>query len=598
MKEKNRRLAVAAASVLVLGLVLAGCSGGGKTASKPATDPTPAATTTPTDTPEENQPTVDWDAGTITASDGSYTIASKELESGGKTLTKTVDLTLQQAASQMLQNGYVVEQEEVTTDAEGNVTQIQQTLAIDADSLDNEIKLMAAVAGIDISNSQEDGFRRMTMTYTYQKNEQTNKNELTNVTAAYTDNGTQYTAKYVPDENGKLTGSEGTGEAEDPEKEKTPLEKFLDVVANNESVVDKVADLSDKAQASAEEIKKTAEDYLTVRVLYSGTCGVNDGDNLTWELANNGTLTISGEGAMAYTSQWQEHRDEIKKVVVEEGVTSIAANAFVEYKLTSVELPASLTTIGKGAFMGNANLTTITVADGNTNYTVDGNVLFTSNKKTLVCYPAGLEAETYTVPGSVTCIGYSAFMCSTLKTITLQEGLQTIEEYAFLRCQNLTAIAIPATVTSVASDAFVNNAITTLTVAENNEYYMADGNVLFTKDKKTLVYYPVWLPATTYKVPDGVTGIGSYAFMFSQLKEITLPDSLTMIESYAFSGCGKLTKITLPRSVKTICENAFYRCTKDLVVTYAGTEDEWKSVTGNDGLTVEFAQAQPAEDAV
>ena len=87
-------------------------------------------------------------------------------------------------------------------------------------------------------------------------------------------------------------------------------------------------------------------------VIYSGTCG----EELTWELTEDGTLTISGIGAMTdYTNSekapWYTYRSDIVSVVVEEGVTSIGDRAF-RYciSLTDISLPDSVTSIGDYAF--------------------------------------------------------------------------------------------------------------------------------------------------------------------------------------------------------------------------------------------------------
>ena len=63
-------------------------------------------------------------------------------------------------------------------------------------------------------------------------------------------------------------------------------------------------------------------------------------------------------------------------------------------------------------------------------------------------------------------------------------------------------------------------------------------------------------------IPDGITGIGAYAFSGeTSLTSVTIPDSVTWIESSAFSGCTGLTSVTIPDSVTSIGEYAFYGCT-------------------------------------
>ena len=105
----------------------------------------------------------------------------------------------------------------------------------------------------------------------------------------------------------------------------------------------------------------------------SGNCGDsrNEGGvaSVTWKLSTDGTLTISGTGAMEnYWSTlsdkrpWKENLTKIKSLVVEEGVTSVGQNAFKSCStLESVELPKSLTTIVSGAFVNCTGLKTMTL---------------------------------------------------------------------------------------------------------------------------------------------------------------------------------------------------------------------------------------------
>lgn len=98
-------------------------------------------------------------------------------------------------------------------------------------------------------------------------------------------------------------------------------------------------------------------------VIASGTCGgEGDGSNLTWKLTSDGTLTISGTGKMGNFGSdywgggepWAQYCDEIKKIIVEEGVTSLGRNAFSSnlYNATEIKLPDSLTSIGTRALSG------------------------------------------------------------------------------------------------------------------------------------------------------------------------------------------------------------------------------------------------------
>ncbi|MGN0613671.1 MAG: leucine-rich repeat domain-containing protein [Porcipelethomonas sp.] len=88
------------------------------------------------------------------------------------------------------------------------------------------------------------------------------------------------------------------------------------------------------------------------------------------------------------------------------------------------------------------------------------------------------------------------------------------------------------------------------------------------------------LAVSKITVPNTATLIGSYAFYTcSSLESITIPDSVTSIESYAFCGCSSLESITIPDSVKSIDINAFYYCTSLAHIYYTGTEEQWNAIT-------------------
>ncbi len=106
----------------------------------------------------------------------------------------------------------------------------------------------------------------------------------------------------------------------------------------------------------------------------SGTTG-----NVNWTLTDDGTLTFSGEGAMADYSNgsqpWYAHKDSIKTVIVTKGVTSISTNAFREFPaLATVKIAGSVTAIGSNAFYSCTNLSTVEYY-GSSNPEASNNVL-------------------------------------------------------------------------------------------------------------------------------------------------------------------------------------------------------------------------------
>ena len=230
-------------------------------------------------------------------------------------------------------------------------------------------------------------------------------------------------------------------------------------------------------------------------IVASGTCG----DDLTWTLDEEGTLTISGTGAMYdfYTREapWYDYCVDIKAVNIGSEVTSIGNNAFVYCTaLSSVTIPGNVKTIGDSAFSNCTSLTSITIADG-VELIDDYTFYYT-------------RLSSVTVPGSVKSLGRCAFALSALKSVTLCEGVETIGIRAFEHCSGITEISIPSTVTSIGERAFFGNSVMTLTI------------------------------------PEGVTYLESYVFgNCKSMTSLYLPASLTAVADYAAYGCSGLTDV-------------------------------------------------------
>ena len=208
--------------------------------------------------------------------------------------------------------------------------------------------------------------------------------------------------------------------------------------------------------ASAEEEKPT-----------SGKCG----ENITWKLDADGTLTISGTGEMvtlngnSIISPFYD-RDDIKKVIIENGITTIGSCAFVVCEnLKSITIPDSVTSIGSRAFDGCTNLTNVIIPDSVTSlgqFAFDGtawlenqreeNSMIIANK--ILVDGTACKGKVI-IPDGVRVIADSAFnKCSDITDIIMPDSVTNIGETAFLECENLSNITIPASVTDIGSSAF------------------------------------------------------------------------------------------------------------------------------------------------
>ncbi len=162
------------------------------------------------------------------------------------------------------------------------------------------------------------------------------------------------------------------------------------------------------------------------------------------------------------------------------------------------------------------------------------------------------------IPNSVTSIGDHAFCwCHYLEDINIPGSVKSIGESAFSCCTQLTTIHIPASVTSIEGNPF-SEALETITVDENNTIYNSANNcnaIIETATNKLIA------GCQNTVIPNTVTKIGDYAFSgCTGLTSISIPNSVTSIGDAAFNGCDGLTSITLPDAVTSIGNNAFDGC--------------------------------------
>ena len=363
----------------------------------------------------------------------------------------------------------------------------------------------------------------------------------------------------------------------------------------------------------------------------------NAADVKAW---TNGTgkLVIEGTGAMmdfksssSTDRPWLNDKNAITTVEIKSGVTHIGKNAFygctkletVTFAegskleaigesafdgckvLSSITIPASVTSIGKKAFnscydsMKKTGLTEVTFAEGSKLETIGESAFNGCKVLSSITIPASVTSigqsafsgcsalSSITIPASVTSIGKQAFYgCTKLETVTFAEGskLETIGESAFYGCNILSSITIQASVTSIGNFAFqycyalesINipasvtsfgwapfNGCTGLEAisvdAGNPVFSSPDGcNAIIETAKNTLIQ-----GCKNTVIPESVKIIGTYAFCnMTTLESIDIPASVTSICSSAFQFCYSLKSVTIPASsvLESLGSNAFGTC--------------------------------------
>lgn len=326
------------------------------------------------------------------------------------------------------------------------------------------------------------------------------------------------------------------------------------------------------------------------------------------------------------------------------GLTSIGSTAFYNSNLKNIALPDSMTFIGASAFRGsflrtvtfsnvteikeNAfsscyNLTTISPL---TNVTSIGQSAF-ENCSQLNSIDLGNRLQTIgerafyfcqrlnniTIPNSVTSIGNDAFSyCRNLSAITLGSGLTSIGDKAFFDT-SINGIALPDSLTSIGSGAFACTRLTEITIPRNvttigsgvlygivdnnntdvlTTIRVADGNAKFRIIDHALyeiknnapyraIAYPSATAVTDYAIADGTALVDNYAFYRCPLTALTLPDSVTTLNSYAFAECKNLTSVSFGKNVSSIqfgASGSFKNCANLAVLTTPDADSKLKAV--------------------
>ena len=198
--------------------------------------------------------------------------------------------------------------------------------------------------------------------------------------------------------------------------------------------------------------------------------------------------------------------------------------------------------------------------------------------------PASWSGQYFTkavISNEITSIGsYAFYECSNLTDVSMPGSVKRIESFAF-GSTGLTSVTIPNSVNNISETAFAYcDALTYISVDDNNPSFTSVDGVLFSKDEKSLICYPVGREGE-YTIPDSVSKIEDGAFATSsKLADISIPESITDIGYESFIATG-LTRVTIPANIKNIGECAFADCEN---LTYISVDDNNPSFASVDGV--------------
>ena len=290
-------------------------------------------------------------------------------------------------------------------------------------------------------------------------------------------------------------------------------------------------------------------------------------------------------GASNYSNNSSRVPSSLKTVVISSACKNICSSAFEGCSnLTNVIIPNSVTSIGYYVFKGCNNLKSITLPFVGTSVSDDR------------CFGFFFGASSYS--------DNSSYVPSSLETVIISDGCESIRSNAFYNCANLKNIIIPDSVTNMGRSLFEGcNSLESITLpfignnpdsscplgaffgasyTEAASYIPSSLKTIILSDscKSISMAFAYCTNFESIKLPNSLTNVGTGAFdSCVGLKRIDIPCNVTSIDNSSFARCTNLTTLSLTNNVTDIGNYAFFKCTNLSTVWYSGTKEESESIT-------------------
>ena len=338
---------------------------------------------------------------------------------------------------------------------------------------------------------------------------------------------------------------------------------------------------------------KVADFSSNLTVLGTNLFNASDYPNLhsvnIWNITNWCNVEFKGTNPLTFAHNLYYKGEIVRDLEIPSGVERVSTNAFNGAYISSLEIAPQKIQIGQNAFANCPNLSSVTLGEGIFNLRSGA-------------FANCVSLESITLPNSLKTIGNHAFeRCRNLSEVNMGSKVESIGEYAFAETA-VTRMELPNSLTVLGTGAFAScNKLERIVMAAsiaNIEPYTFAGCTSLVK-----ILIPTTVKSIGANAFDGCTGLkavytndiakwcnisfapGSNPLRYARrlyegnelVKDLVLPESVTVIKADAFKNCESLVSVTIPDFLHTIEKNAFADCS-NLKTVYISRESRWEEL--------------------